>query len=228
MSTENIRVLIVDNDEKWSTQIADALRHDSDIDFAVTTAISAPDAEDKCKESTPHIALVDLSLTSETDTDGLALLKRMRERWHHVKTVLITAHSDIKIPTDAFAYRPDSYLEKPQDLSEAISSVRKKIMTTLAESKDFVLSALESWSLLHNPDEPIFSTGGRDYTVADLQSEIRKDTKIGHLFREALATVSLEQLQQANKRPSESPREIIEGKLADLEDELRRKRAPEI
>lgn len=153
-----------------------------------------------------------------------------------MKTGLINRLSlhHIKIPTDAFAYRPDSYLEKPQDISEAISLVREKIMTTLAESKDFVLGALESWSLLHDPNEPIFSTGGQDYTVADLQSEIRKNTKIGHLFREALAGVSMEQLQgkkrssEAKERPSESPRELIEGKLADLENELSRKRAPEI
>jgi hypothetical protein len=98
--------------------------------------------------------------------------------------------------------------------------VRSEIVKVLAEGKDYLLRALDNWSFLHDPNEPIFSSGGRDYTVADLKEEIRNETAISHLFREAIDTVNLEQLQQRRRRPTKTPQEIIEEKLKVFEAQL--------
>jgi DNA-binding response OmpR family regulator len=222
METEKINVLIVDDNDNWNERLASSLRHDPPpgLAFSVTTAGTVQAARDECAKSAPDVVVLDLMLPDAKD--GLELLRSMKQSWPKVKVLLVTDHPGTGIPVENFEdrHRPDSYLTKPSDWRQAFTRVRSEIVKVLAEGKDYLLRALDNWSFLHDPNEPIFSSGGRDYTVADLKEEIRNETAISHLFREAIDTVNLEQLQQRRRRPTKTPQEIIEEKLKVFEAQL--------
>lgn len=74
--------------------------------------------------SRPDVLITDIRMPSP---DGLALLRRVHERWPQLPVIVITAHSDLDAAVAAYQGGAFEYLPKPFDTDQAITLVRRAI-----------------------------------------------------------------------------------------------------
>jgi len=71
---------------------AAVLRHEG---YTVRTATTVPVALEVCDAMRPHLVLLDINLGNMDQTDGLDLLRQMRERLPQLKAVVVSGYLDL-------------------------------------------------------------------------------------------------------------------------------------
>lgn len=85
-------------------------------------ALSAPEALDLLERNAQFVTLI-LSDINMPGMSGLELLRTVKERYHHLKVILISAYSGQDYRTQAIQYGCDDYFTKPIDFTELRSRV---------------------------------------------------------------------------------------------------------
>jgi DNA-binding NtrC family response regulator len=125
------RVLLVDDEQNFTSAMADYLRLQGHSVVSTNTLSAARDAIGR---SIPDLVLLDLMLP---DGSGLELLDGFTER-RPQKIVLITGHSGVKSLIGAMAGDGVMYLQKPVEPKEVLG-----ILNTLASADDNDAAAAE-------------------------------------------------------------------------------------
>src|SRR5918993_318656 len=105
-------VLVVDDDAPFRKVLATELTR---IAFAVETAASGAEALARCAAHEPDVVLLDLRLP---DTDGLGVLRALKERAIGAEVILLTGHGSIDTAIEAIREGAFDYVTKPCPLDE--------------------------------------------------------------------------------------------------------------
>jgi two-component system response regulator RegA len=107
MRGETRVVLVVDDDERFATTLAQALARRG---FATRVAHDAAGAFAAAKVASPDAAIVDLKLGAD---DGLTLIEPLRRNYPRMRIVVLTGYASIATAVKAIKLGADDYLAKP-------------------------------------------------------------------------------------------------------------------
>ncbi len=132
MSGEQIRVLVVDDQELHAQAVAESLER---IGYECVVAPSGPEGAQKIENEDFDVVITDLKMES---VDGLTLLRKAKLELPEAEVVLITGHGDIKTAVSAMQQGAATYLTKPVDINEL-----RKVVDKAAERHRLAKTNLE-------------------------------------------------------------------------------------
>jgi len=114
---QNLRILIVDDEEKQRTMLKGFL---SKKGFDCSMAGSAEEALKMYEKRGFEIALLDMKMPGE---DGLTLLKKLKSLDPQIQAVMMTAYGTVETAVDAMQSGAYHYISKPIDLDELLALI---------------------------------------------------------------------------------------------------------
>ncbi len=105
-------VLIVDDEPNMRWGLTEAL---GQMGYAARVAASGEEALAEMARGPADLVLLDLKLKG---MDGLATLRRLRERWPDAVVIILTAHGTVATAVEAMQLGAADYLRKPVDVEE--------------------------------------------------------------------------------------------------------------
>ena len=102
--TEQVRVLIIDDEALHGEAVAESLRR---VGYDCTVATSGTRGARKIEEEDWDVILTDLRMA---DLDGLAILARAKQESADAEVVVITGHGDIKTAVEAIKQGAANYI----------------------------------------------------------------------------------------------------------------------
>ncbi len=128
MSSENKKILIVDDDEDLSFIISEML---SSYDYAVTCATTGEEAFALLSQEMFHLILLDINLPDET---GFELCTELR-KVSTVPVIFASARTSEEDRVTGFDIGGDDYLPKPYSMKELLSRVNALMRRTYGFSE---------------------------------------------------------------------------------------------
>ena len=185
-----MRLLIIEDEARIAEILRSALAR---AGFAIDAVGFYGDAEAALATTRYDALILDLGLP---DGDGLALLKKMRERGNATPVLVLTARDAVDDRVSGLDSGADDYLIKPFAISEVIA----RIKALLRRPEGALGALLKSGNIA-------FDTIGRDLRVGDsvLALPRRESAILEHLMRRAGRVV---------------PKAVLEEKLYGIDDEL--------
>src|SRR5262249_36257143 len=119
MNGEQIRVLIIDDEELHAKAVAESLQR---VGYECVVATSGSAGARKMSEEDFDVILTDLRMD---DMDGLAILRKAKEETPEGQVVVITGYGDVKSAVEAIKQGAANYLTKPVDMAELRAIVDK-------------------------------------------------------------------------------------------------------
>lgn len=117
----NPRLLIIEDE----VAILHALQHFfTHQGFAVHTAGEREEAEGLLAENEYAAVIADLRLSGSLSTDGLDIVRFIRERCPGARVILLTAYGSPEVESEARRLGVDAFLHKPMPLAEIAGRVR--------------------------------------------------------------------------------------------------------
>lgn len=117
--TQKVKVLLVDDDRKFLSQLGDFV---TDCGYSIFSATHPDQAISLAKIHNPNIAIVDLKLP---DMDGIELLRQLKALDQDIIVVIMTGYPTVESTVLSVREGAYDYLKKPINLSE-IESVLKR------------------------------------------------------------------------------------------------------
>lgn len=112
MSLDNQHLLIIEDDEDFSSALTKALEKKGFKVFSANSINNAMDAAIQCK---PEYALVDLRLGCES---GLQAIPKLKDINSEIKIVVLTGYASIATAVEAIKLGATQYLTKPASSEE--------------------------------------------------------------------------------------------------------------
>src|SRR5207249_11572746 len=106
-----MRVLIVDDDPLFRLGVAAALAGDDQLEFILSEAGDGEAALALIASEEPAVVLLDLNMPR---LDGHAVARRVKERWPHVRVIVLTGSDAAEDRRRAERAGVDAFLEKSQ------------------------------------------------------------------------------------------------------------------
>lgn len=119
MSSEKLKVLIVDDEAALAEAMAEALER---AHYDVVTANSGAEGLRLLERHEPAVVLTDLKIG---DMDGISLLKQAKTEFPDIEVVVITGHGDVRTAVEAMRAGAATYVQKPVGLDELRAMVDK-------------------------------------------------------------------------------------------------------
>jgi two-component system NtrC family response regulator len=118
MSEKQIKLLIVDDEEKFLESIARRLQM---RDFDVTTATRGADAIEIARQEKFDLALLDLKMPG---MDGKQVLEVLKREHKYLEVIILTGHGSMDSAVDCTKLGAFSYLPKPYELDKLLDTLR--------------------------------------------------------------------------------------------------------
>ena len=115
---EELRVLVVDDDQNIADVLAMALRYE---DFAVEKAGSGSEALKGAEDFRPHLIVLDVMLP---DFDGFEVARRLDERRAGIPILFLTARDTTEDKVRGLTLGGDDYVTKPFSVEEILARIR--------------------------------------------------------------------------------------------------------
>ena len=151
--TSSAQVLVVDDEPLIRQSLRGALQQEG---FAAELAGSGAEAWERFRRDRPDIVLLDLMLG---DTDGLKLLKRMKQEAPDTKIIIVTAHGSIQSAVAAMRQEAYDFIKKPFDLAEITATVSNAARTSALEHRVEYLAQRERRGRTGSSRSPRASSG---------------------------------------------------------------------
>src|SRR6058998_3589698 len=113
-----ISVLVVDDELLIRKSLGKVLRAKG---YAVEVASSGAEGLEKVSEVRPQVMILDMRLP---DTDGLSVLRRVREVDPLLQVIVITAFGDVQSAVDAMKLGACDFLRKPYEMEDIVLAVQ--------------------------------------------------------------------------------------------------------
>ncbi len=117
-TTEDVTVLVVDDEESLADLVAMALRYEG---WKVSVAHTVAGAKRVAQKSPPDIAVLDIMLP---DGDGIGLMKKLRENTPKLPVLFLTAKDAVEDRVHGLTAGGDDYITKPFSLDELVARIR--------------------------------------------------------------------------------------------------------
>ncbi len=146
--SQQIRLLIVDDDEKFLNTIAERLGLK---DFYVTTATDGSEALEAAEQGVFDVAIVDLNMPG---MKGKELLKTLKEKNRFLEVVILTGYASIDSAVECMKLGAFGYLEKPYDFENLLGKLKEAYEARLRkkfEQNAKRLAEIESLSVGSSP-----------------------------------------------------------------------------
>ena len=115
-----MRVLIVDDDPLFRLGVAAALAGDDQLEFILSEAGDGEAALALIASEKPAVVLLDLKMPR---LDGHAVACRLKERWPHVRIVVLTGSDSAEDRRRAELAGVDAFVEKRQLVDTQLSAL---------------------------------------------------------------------------------------------------------
>ncbi len=125
MQSKDLNILLVDDDEKFLTSLAERAKLKG---YQALKATSGREAIEIAKRHKIHVAVVDQKMP---DMDGLVTITKLKEIHPDVKTILLTGYGNEKLK-EATEALSSSYFDK-EDMGRFWGFVRK-VLTSLEDT----------------------------------------------------------------------------------------------
>ena len=122
---KKIKLLIVDDDEKFLKTIAERLGLK---DFDVATANDGVLAIKAAKKGKFDVALVDLKMPG---MDGMELLQTLKKKHKYLEVIILTGYASVDSAVEATKLGAFGYLEKPYNLEKLLNVIKGAYETRL-------------------------------------------------------------------------------------------------
>jgi DNA-binding response OmpR family regulator len=109
------RLLIVDNEE---TILFALQRYFTRVGFIVDCARELEEAEALATHTPYDLVIADLALTTIGSTEGLEIIRYLRNARSSARVIMLTAHGSPGIKREAYRRGVDVFLDKPRPLAE--------------------------------------------------------------------------------------------------------------
>jgi DNA-binding NtrC family response regulator len=119
------KILVVDDDENFRRLFFQTLKKGG---YQVRTAVNGEDAVGLLQKESFDLALIDIRMSP---TDGFSLLKKVKNVYPNMKTIMITAYSTPDTHTRSLQLGADHCLTKPVEISEL-----KEVIESTLSSKN--------------------------------------------------------------------------------------------
>lgn len=118
MDTPNVKILIVDDDNRLSMLLK---RYLEDHQFLVSTVADGSQMDRKIEQHVFHLIVLDLMLPKE---DGLSICSRLRAIGNETPIIMLTARGDEIDRIIGLEIGADDYLPKPCNPRELVARIR--------------------------------------------------------------------------------------------------------
>ena len=122
---KQIKLLIVDDDEKFLRTVAERLGLK---DFDVTTATEGDQAIKVAKKGKFDVAILDLKMPG---MDGMQLLQILKKKHKFLEVIILTGFASIDSAVEATKLGAFGYLEKPYDLEKLLQVLKEAYQNRL-------------------------------------------------------------------------------------------------
>lgn len=156
------QILIVDDEKSIRETLQDILE---DEGFGITTAANAELAKAALLASDFDLILLDIWMP---DTDGISLLREIRQQGNRCPVVMISGHGTVETAVEAIQYGAYDYLEKPLTTAKLLVTINRALESGAQEKKILQLK---------NQFEPVAELVGNSEAMIHLREKIQK---IGH------------------------------------------------
>ena len=120
METENKKILLVEDDVRLSSLIAEYLSQNG---LKVATQLRGDDAVDDIIQQQPDLVILDIMLPG---LDGFEVCKRIRQT-HDLPIIMLTARGDVTDRIVGLEIGADDYIPKPFDPRELVARLQVNI-----------------------------------------------------------------------------------------------------
>lgn len=213
-----IEVLLVDDESYVTESLAKTIPWQELGVHKVYQACSPAEALQLLEEQPVDIMVTDIRMP---EMDGLQLIERVRERWPHIRSMLLTGYSDFDYAKKAIQLKAVDYLLKPVHDEAFIQSIAHSIDALKdewdkAERYHQLLYAMKSdYSVLRQNmmHELLLGRHMSDLTLADKLEQYEVRPRIGESA--VLLAVQLGKSFAAMDHPSVSLMEYAVGNIAE-------------
>src|SRR5437762_9343824 len=133
-----ISVLVVDDELLIRKSLGKVLRAKG---YVVEVASSGAEGLEKASEVRPHVMILDMRLP---DTDGLSVLRRVRQLDPLLQVIVITAFGDVQSAVDAMKLGACDFLRKPYEMGDIVLSV-EGAARTFRQASELDLYRKQAW-----------------------------------------------------------------------------------
>lgn len=116
------RILVVDDEEPFRFAVNDYF---SARGYEIDCAEEMEEAEAMLSMNDYDVVIVDLRLGGIFTAEGFEIIKNVRHQRPRIRTILFTAYGSPDVETEALSRGADSFLQKPQPLSELVRVVEE-------------------------------------------------------------------------------------------------------
>jgi len=119
--TLNRKILVADDEESYRTILG------SELQRAGYTIVLASDGEEAIRALSKEkidLALLDIKMPK---TDGLAVLKYIREKCPDTKVIILTGFADLRIAMEAKENGAIDFVSKPFSLDDILATIRQSL-----------------------------------------------------------------------------------------------------
>ena len=162
-TTDNQRVLVVDDEENIADVIAMALRYQG---FAVETAGTGADALAAVSSFRPHLMVLDVMLP---DMEGFDVAERLGAQRADVPIIFLTARDATEDKIRGLTTGGDDYVTKPFSLEELIARIRTILRRTGAAAPDSGRLVFEDLELDEETHEVVRDGNYVDLTATEFR-----------------------------------------------------------
>ncbi len=181
------RILVVDDEEAIGRMLKTALSVQGYRVDAVPTGKAALEAISSALLSGGyHLALVDIRLP---DTTGIELVRRFLEVSPHTQVVIMTGHASFETAVQALELGAFAYLNKPIELKELYSTVKRSLekQRLLAENRRLMAELKESNRLLtelnRSLEKRVAERTREIQTINEITGAVASSLKLDRIFR---------------------------------------------
>lgn len=163
---DNIRVLVVDDEESITQLIAMALRYEG---WDVETAATGEEAIEKIRTTSPDVAVFDIMLP---DVDGMQLLSQLRGAGEMLPVLFLTALDSVEDRVSGLTVGGDDYVTKPFSIEELIARLRGLVRRSQMTSASQPDPVLRVGDLTLNEDSYEVERAGESLAVTNTEFEL--------------------------------------------------------
>ena len=162
-TTDNQRVLVVDDEENIADVIAMALRYQG---FTVETAGTGADALAAVSSFRPHLMVLDVMLP---DMEGFDVAERLGAQRADVPIIFLTARDATEDKIRGLTTGGDDYVTKPFSLEELVARIRTILRRTGAAAPDSGRLVFEDLELDEETHEVVRDGNHVDLTATEFR-----------------------------------------------------------